>query len=266
MPTNMNMVYWKGDKFLVGKLIDHPEIMSQGETIEELEANLREAYLLMAMDDVPEEHSIKPIPILSVTLAVIAATPSEEPQTVDESQEPGTTISPELLQTKAISEECLRGADGGDGSNAATEEYWWEYFFVTNKGARAYIRRDPDGGFTVLEGSTAVKDADLVKSFPEHAEAERLFLTENGILVTNDQDDLVFAQDVLFNNLSTPACIVAGNSRSGYSNSWTKYMVCWEHEGTWQGELLIGDRQKDSGGTLDELARKLRWAAFRVLL
>jgi len=35
--------------------------MSQGETIEELEANLREAYLLMAMDDVPEEYSIKPI-------------------------------------------------------------------------------------------------------------------------------------------------------------------------------------------------------------
>ncbi len=63
MPTNMNMVYWKGDKFLVGKLIDHPEIMSQGETIEELEANLREAYLLMAMDDVPEEHSIKSIAI-----------------------------------------------------------------------------------------------------------------------------------------------------------------------------------------------------------
>lgn len=63
MPTNMNMVYWKGDKFLVGKLIDHPEIMSQGETIEELEANLREAYLLMVMDDVPEEHSIKSIAI-----------------------------------------------------------------------------------------------------------------------------------------------------------------------------------------------------------
>jgi len=63
VPTNMNMVYWKGDKFLVGKLIDHPEIMSQGETVEELEANLREAYLLMAMDDVPEEHSIKSIAI-----------------------------------------------------------------------------------------------------------------------------------------------------------------------------------------------------------
>ena len=63
MSTTMNMVYWKGDKFWVGKLLDHPEIMSQGETIEGLEANLREAYLLMAMDDVPEEHLIKPIAI-----------------------------------------------------------------------------------------------------------------------------------------------------------------------------------------------------------
>jgi predicted RNase H-like HicB family nuclease len=59
----MNMVYWKGDTFWVGKLLDHPDIMSQGETIEELEENLREAYLLTAMDDVPEEHSIKPIAI-----------------------------------------------------------------------------------------------------------------------------------------------------------------------------------------------------------
>jgi predicted RNase H-like HicB family nuclease len=61
MQTTMNMVYWKGEKFWVGKLLDHPEIMSQGETIEELEENLREAYLLMAMDDVPEEYLIKPI-------------------------------------------------------------------------------------------------------------------------------------------------------------------------------------------------------------
>ena len=63
MSTKMNMVYWKGEKFWVGKLLDRPEIMSQGESIDELEANLREAYLLMAMDDVPEEHSIKPIAI-----------------------------------------------------------------------------------------------------------------------------------------------------------------------------------------------------------
>ena len=63
MSAEMNMVYWKGEKFWVGKLLDHPEIMSQGESLEELEANIKEAYLLMTMDDVPEEHSIKTIAI-----------------------------------------------------------------------------------------------------------------------------------------------------------------------------------------------------------
>ena len=63
MSAEMNMVCWKGETFWVGKLLDHPEIMSQGESLEELEANIKEAYLLMTMDDVPEEHSIKTIAI-----------------------------------------------------------------------------------------------------------------------------------------------------------------------------------------------------------
>ncbi len=63
MSANMTMAYWKGEKFWLGKLLEHPEIMTQGETLEELEANIREAYLLMAMDDVPDEHQLKAIAI-----------------------------------------------------------------------------------------------------------------------------------------------------------------------------------------------------------
>jgi predicted RNase H-like HicB family nuclease len=37
--------------------------MTQGETLEELEANLKEAYLLMALDDVPEQYEIKEIAV-----------------------------------------------------------------------------------------------------------------------------------------------------------------------------------------------------------
>jgi predicted RNase H-like HicB family nuclease len=59
METKLKMIYWKGDKFWVGKLLDHPEIMTQGKTIEELEENMRDAYLLMAMEDVPALHEIK---------------------------------------------------------------------------------------------------------------------------------------------------------------------------------------------------------------
>jgi predicted RNase H-like HicB family nuclease len=57
------MVYWKGQQFWVGKLLDHPEIMSQGETLDELESNLKEAFMLMVMDDVPTEHEIKTISV-----------------------------------------------------------------------------------------------------------------------------------------------------------------------------------------------------------
>ncbi|HEX9988226.1 MAG TPA: type II toxin-antitoxin system HicB family antitoxin [Chloroflexia bacterium] len=55
----LTMIYWKGDKFWLGKLLEHPEIMTQGETIEELEENLRDAYLSLFMDDVPEDYQIK---------------------------------------------------------------------------------------------------------------------------------------------------------------------------------------------------------------
>ena len=56
MKPKMTMVYWKSDKFWLGKLLEHPEIMTQGKTLEELEENIKDAYLLMAMDDVPEEY------------------------------------------------------------------------------------------------------------------------------------------------------------------------------------------------------------------
>ncbi|MBP7866856.1 MAG: type II toxin-antitoxin system HicB family antitoxin [Acidobacteria bacterium] len=59
METKLKMVFWQGDRFWVGKLLDHPEIMTQGETLEELEENMRDAYRLMVLDDVPEHHEIK---------------------------------------------------------------------------------------------------------------------------------------------------------------------------------------------------------------
>ena len=63
MKPKMTMLYWKSAKFWLGKLLEHPEIMTQGETLEELEENIKDAYLLMAMDDVPEEYETKEIAI-----------------------------------------------------------------------------------------------------------------------------------------------------------------------------------------------------------
>ncbi|MBN1592600.1 MAG: type II toxin-antitoxin system HicB family antitoxin [Candidatus Coatesbacteria bacterium] len=44
----MTMVYWKEGKFWLGKLLEHPEIMTQGESLEELEENIKDACLMMA--------------------------------------------------------------------------------------------------------------------------------------------------------------------------------------------------------------------------
>jgi predicted RNase H-like HicB family nuclease len=42
-------------------VLEHPEIMTQGETVEELEENLKDAFREMALDDVPSDFKIKTI-------------------------------------------------------------------------------------------------------------------------------------------------------------------------------------------------------------
>jgi predicted RNase H-like HicB family nuclease len=61
MKVKMTMIYWKGEKFWLGKLLEHPEIMTQGETLEELEENIKDAYMMMALDEVPEKYETKEI-------------------------------------------------------------------------------------------------------------------------------------------------------------------------------------------------------------
>ena len=59
--SKMTLVYWKSKKFWLGKLLEHPEIMTQGRTLEELERNIREAFMLMALDEVPAEYKIREV-------------------------------------------------------------------------------------------------------------------------------------------------------------------------------------------------------------
>lgn len=61
MGQKLTMVYWKSERFWLGKLLEHPEIMTQGETVEDLEENLKDAFRLMAMDDVPQDYKTKSI-------------------------------------------------------------------------------------------------------------------------------------------------------------------------------------------------------------
>jgi len=63
MEHHLKMVYWKGEKFWLGKLLEHPEIMTQGETVAQLEENIKDAYLAMVLDDVPRDHQTMEISI-----------------------------------------------------------------------------------------------------------------------------------------------------------------------------------------------------------
>ncbi|MFH0794485.1 MAG: hypothetical protein V2A74_10695, partial [bacterium] len=58
---NLTLVYWKDGDFWLGKLLEHPEIMTQGVTLKDLEENIRDAYRLMVLEDVPENHEVKEI-------------------------------------------------------------------------------------------------------------------------------------------------------------------------------------------------------------
>jgi predicted RNase H-like HicB family nuclease len=59
--NKMTMIYWKGNKFWLGKLKERPEIMTQGKTLNELEENLKDAYHMMVMEEVPEKYREKTI-------------------------------------------------------------------------------------------------------------------------------------------------------------------------------------------------------------
>lgn len=63
MGAKMTMIYWKGETFWLGKLKEHPEIMTQGRNLKELEENLKDAYEMMVMEDVPAEHHEKAIAV-----------------------------------------------------------------------------------------------------------------------------------------------------------------------------------------------------------
>lgn len=54
--------YWMDDGWYVGRLKEIPNVLSQGETLEELQENIRDAYQLVMADaadqaDVPSSRS-----------------------------------------------------------------------------------------------------------------------------------------------------------------------------------------------------------------
>jgi predicted RNase H-like HicB family nuclease len=56
MKHQFTLEYWQDDDWYVGKLKEVPGVFSQGETLEELEENIRDAYQLMMEDSETAPH------------------------------------------------------------------------------------------------------------------------------------------------------------------------------------------------------------------
>ncbi len=56
MTRQFTLEYWLDEGWYVGKLKEVPGVFSQGETLQELEENIREAYQLMREEDEQPNH------------------------------------------------------------------------------------------------------------------------------------------------------------------------------------------------------------------
>jgi predicted RNase H-like HicB family nuclease len=60
MLQHFTLIYWTDDGWQVGRLKEVPGVFSQGKTLKQLEANIRDAYRLMmedAAEDVPKSDT-----------------------------------------------------------------------------------------------------------------------------------------------------------------------------------------------------------------
>ncbi len=67
MRHEFTMEYWLDDGWYVGRLREMPDIFSQGETLQELEENIRDAYALLRGDadieSLPPQAQTRPIEV-----------------------------------------------------------------------------------------------------------------------------------------------------------------------------------------------------------
>ena len=59
MTVKVTVEHWQDDGWYVGKIKEIPGIFSQGETLEELKSNLREAYQMMMEEEEQVSNKLK---------------------------------------------------------------------------------------------------------------------------------------------------------------------------------------------------------------
>ncbi len=63
MAAKFTLEYWMDDKWYVGRLREIPGVFSQGETLEELEENIRDAYQLILKEQPMIRRRVRSKPI-----------------------------------------------------------------------------------------------------------------------------------------------------------------------------------------------------------
>jgi len=58
MKHAFNLEYWQDDGWYVGRLKEVPGVFSQGETLEELEENIEDAYKLLMAEESRTNHFV----------------------------------------------------------------------------------------------------------------------------------------------------------------------------------------------------------------
>ena len=61
MRSQFTLEFWRDEQWFVGRLLEVPGVFSQGETLEELRENIRDAYDLMVVQDRPAapDHALR---------------------------------------------------------------------------------------------------------------------------------------------------------------------------------------------------------------
>ena len=68
MEHHFTLEYWIDDNWYVGKLKEIPGVFSQGESIEELESNIKDAYALLLEE---KDISITDHPVSTKDIAIL---------------------------------------------------------------------------------------------------------------------------------------------------------------------------------------------------
>ena len=69
MERHFTLEYWIDDDWYVGKLKEVPGVFSQGETLEELEENIRDTYTLMIKEEPSVKHPKSKMKDIAVNVA-----------------------------------------------------------------------------------------------------------------------------------------------------------------------------------------------------